>query len=73
MYKSFLRKYFVIVFSCRYAPGNIFVNPHYPENPQYIGIDCGIVGKLNESDKRYLAESFVAFLIVIIVGLHKCT
>lgn len=42
-------------------PGNIFVNPHYPENPQYIGIDCGIVGKLNESDKRYLAESFVAF------------
>lgn len=42
-------------------PGNIFVNPNHPENPQYIGIDCGIVGKLNESDKRYLAESFVAF------------
>ncbi|WP_101774400.1 ubiquinone biosynthesis regulatory protein kinase UbiB [Pasteurella oralis] len=42
-------------------PGNIFVNPNHPENPQYIGIDCGIVGRLNDHDKRYLAESFVAF------------
>lgn len=42
-------------------PGNIFVNPQHPENPQYIGIDCGIVGRLNDNDKRYLAESFVAF------------
>lgn len=41
--------------------GNIFVNPEHPENPQYIGIDCGIVGTLNQNDKRYLAESFVAF------------
>lgn len=42
-------------------PGNIFVNPAHPENPQYIGIDCGIVGTLNRDDKRYLAENFVAF------------
>ncbi|WP_373101007.1 MULTISPECIES: ubiquinone biosynthesis regulatory protein kinase UbiB [Pasteurellaceae] len=42
-------------------PGNIFVNPQHPQDPQYIGIDCGIVGKLNDNDKRYLAESFVAF------------
>ncbi len=42
-------------------PGNIFVNRAHPENPQYIGIDCGIVGTLNQNDKRYLAESFVAF------------
>lgn len=42
-------------------PGNIFVNPQHPENPQYIGIDCGIVGTLNREDKRYLAENFVAF------------
>lgn len=42
-------------------PGNIFVNPEHPENPQYIGIDCGIVGTLNREDKRYLAENFVAF------------
>lgn len=42
-------------------PGNIFVSREHPENPQYIGIDCGIVGRLGENDKRYLAESFVAF------------
>ncbi len=42
-------------------PGNIFVSYETPENPKYIGIDCGIVGTLNEDDKRYLAENFVAF------------
>lgn len=42
-------------------PGNIFVAPDKPHNPQYIGIDCGIVGTLNRDDKRYLAENFVAF------------
>ncbi|HDX1094863.1 TPA: ubiquinone biosynthesis regulatory protein kinase UbiB [Pasteurella multocida] len=42
-------------------PGNIFVNRAHPDDPQYIGIDCGIVGRLNDHDKRYLAESFVAF------------
>jgi ubiquinone biosynthesis protein len=42
-------------------PGNIFVNINDPENPSYIAIDCGIMGTLNESDKRYLAQNFVAF------------
>ncbi|WP_419571176.1 ubiquinone biosynthesis regulatory protein kinase UbiB [Rheinheimera sp.] len=42
-------------------PGNIFVSRENPDNPQYIGIDCGIVGTLNKEDKRYLAENFVAF------------
>jgi len=42
-------------------PGNIFVNCDDPENPSYIAIDCGIMGTLNESDKRYLAQNFVAF------------
>ena len=42
-------------------PGNIFVSYETPENPKYIGIDCGIVGTLNAEDKRYLAENFVAF------------
>ncbi|MBE2894846.1 ubiquinone biosynthesis regulatory protein kinase UbiB [Spirabiliibacterium falconis] len=42
-------------------PGNIFVNPEHVDNPQYIGIDCGIVGSLNREDKRYLAENFLAF------------
>jgi len=42
-------------------PGNVFVNPEHPENPQWIGLDCGIVGTLNNEDKRYLAENFLAF------------
>jgi len=42
-------------------PGTIFVSFEHPENPQYIGIDCGIVGSLNKEDKRYLAENFIAF------------
>ncbi len=46
---------------CRYASRNIFVSYEHPEDPQYIGIDCGIVGSLNKEDKRYLAENFIAF------------
>lgn len=42
-------------------PGNIFVSRETPENPMYIGIDCGIVGTLNKDDKRYLADNFIAF------------
>jgi len=42
-------------------PGNIFVSYEHPEDPKYIGIDCGIVGSLNKEDKRYLAENFIAF------------
>lgn len=42
-------------------PGNIFVSCEDPENPQYICIDFGIVGTLNDNDKRYLAENFHAF------------
>ncbi len=42
-------------------PGNIFVDASDPQDPKYIGIDCGIMGTLNESDKKYLAQNFVAF------------
>ncbi|TQV74656.1 ubiquinone biosynthesis regulatory protein kinase UbiB [Aliikangiella marina] len=42
-------------------PGNIFVDVSNPADPTYIGIDCGIMGTLNESDKRYLGENFIAF------------
>lgn len=42
-------------------PGNIFVSYKNPENPQYICIDFGIMGTLNDSDKRYLAENLLAF------------
>ncbi|MGB5445420.1 MAG: ubiquinone biosynthesis regulatory protein kinase UbiB [Psychromonas sp.] len=42
-------------------PGNVFVSYEHPEDPLWIGIDCGIVGTLNKEDKRYLAENFLAF------------
>ncbi|MGO2508755.1 MAG: ubiquinone biosynthesis regulatory protein kinase UbiB [Vibrio hibernica] len=42
-------------------PGNVFVSHKTPENPLWIGLDCGIVGTLNNEDKRYLAENFLAF------------
>ena len=42
-------------------PGNIFVSFQHPRDPQYICIDFGIIGTLNENDKRYLAENLLAF------------
>ncbi len=42
-------------------PGNIFISRENPDNPHYIGLDCGIMGTLSEVDKRYLAENFLAF------------
>lgn len=42
-------------------PGNIFVDPRNPHEPQYIAVDFGIVGTLSPADKRYLAENFYAF------------
>lgn len=42
-------------------PGNIFVNREHPESPQYIGIDCGIVGSLSREDQSYLAQNLLAF------------
>ncbi|GAA4358592.1 ubiquinone biosynthesis regulatory protein kinase UbiB [Kangiella marina] len=42
-------------------PGNIFVDTSDPDKPQYIAIDCGIMGTLDEDDKRYLAHNFLAF------------
>ena len=42
-------------------PGNIFVNPAHPNDPQYIAIDFGIIGTLSSSDQRYLAENILAF------------
>jgi ubiquinone biosynthesis protein len=42
-------------------PGNIFVSPENKENPQYIGVDFGIMGSLSPEDQRYLAENLMAF------------
>jgi len=42
-------------------PGNIFVSTKHLAKPQYICVDFGIMGTLNEADKRYLAENLLAF------------
>jgi len=42
-------------------PGNIFVDASDPEKPRYAAVDFGIVGSLDERDRRYLAENFLAF------------
>jgi ubiquinone biosynthesis protein len=42
-------------------PGNIFVETEDPKRPKYIAVDFGIMGTLSQSDKRYLAENFLAF------------
>ncbi|KAF7597769.1 MAG: ubiquinone biosynthesis regulatory protein kinase UbiB [Candidatus Dactylopiibacterium carminicum] len=38
-------------------PGNILVTPR----GQYVALDFGIMGPLNERDKSYLAQNFLAF------------
>jgi len=42
-------------------PGNIFVDVSDPANPQYAAVDFGIIGTLDDRDRRYLAENFMAF------------
>ncbi|MFC3607706.1 ubiquinone biosynthesis regulatory protein kinase UbiB [Stutzerimonas tarimensis] len=42
-------------------PGNIFVSTRQPWSPQYIAIDCGIVGSLTPEDQDYLARNLMAF------------
>lgn len=42
-------------------PGNIFVDITDPANPKYAAVDFGIIGTLDDRDRRYLAENFMAF------------
>jgi len=42
-------------------PGNIFVSTRQPWEPQYIAVDCGIVGSLTPEDQDYLARNLMAF------------
>ncbi len=42
-------------------PGNIFVDCKDPRRPRYMAVDFGIMGTLNPTDQRYLAENFLAF------------
>ncbi|MCI5107689.1 MAG: ubiquinone biosynthesis regulatory protein kinase UbiB [Pseudomonadales bacterium] len=41
-------------------PGNIFVSRENPQNPQYIAIDCAIIGTLSDDDQEYLAKNLLA-------------
>ena len=41
-------------------PGNIFVDATDPKAPQYLAVDCAIVGQLEESDLYYLARNLLA-------------
>jgi ubiquinone biosynthesis protein len=42
-------------------PGNVFVDISDPDKPLYAAVDFGIVGSLDDIDRRYLALSFSAF------------
>ena len=42
-------------------PGNILVNIDNPADPQYIALDCAIIGSLTQEDQRYLAQNLLAF------------
>ena len=41
-------------------PGNIFVSKQYIENPQYIAIDCAVVGSLSDWELFQLASLWLA-------------
>lgn len=42
-------------------PGNIFVDIQNPQHPKYMAVDFGIMGTLNPTDQRYLADNLLAF------------
>jgi len=42
-------------------PGNIFVDVSDPDKPLYCAVDFGIMGTLDDRDRRYLAGNFMAF------------
>lgn len=37
-------------------PGNIFVSPENPQAPQYMSVDCAIVGRLSREDLQLLGR-----------------
>ncbi len=41
-------------------PGNIFVSTSSQQTPQYIAIDCAIMGTLSKQDQEYLARNLLA-------------
>lgn len=54
-------------------PGNVFVDISNPQDPQWIALDCAIIGSLSEADQSYLAQNLIAFFArdyAQIVRLH---
>ena len=43
-------------------PGNVLVNLKDPANPQYLSLDCAIVGTLSKSERFLLARQLMALL-----------
>lgn len=41
-------------------PGNVYVSREHPERPQYIALDCAIIGTLSRDDQYYLAKNLLA-------------
>jgi len=41
-------------------PGNVYVSREHQENPQYIALDCAIIGSLSKDDQQYLARNLLA-------------
>jgi ubiquinone biosynthesis protein len=41
-------------------PGNVYVSREHKENPQYIALDCAIIGSLSKADQQYLARNILA-------------
>ena len=41
-------------------PGNVFVAKENPQQPQYIALDCAIIGTLSKDDQYYLAKNLLA-------------
>jgi len=41
-------------------PGNIFVSREHPDRPQYMAVDCAIIGALTDHDQYYVARNLIA-------------
>ncbi|MDR0779293.1 MAG: ubiquinone biosynthesis regulatory protein kinase UbiB [Pseudomonadales bacterium] len=41
-------------------PGNVYVSREQRDNPQYIALDCAIIGSLSKDDQQYLARNLLA-------------
>lgn len=54
-------------------PGNVFVSKENPQSPQYIAIDCAVIGSLSEADKYYIARNLLAIFerdYALVAQLH---